>query len=51
MNKTVNPELGLKEFDMSVKFHELALGKVVRIEQGIAQDDHPITEITSRSSK
>lgn len=42
MNKTVNPELGLKEFDMSVKFHELALGKVVRIEQGITQDNHPI---------
>ena len=33
MNKSLNPELGLREFGMSVKFHELALGKVVRIEQ------------------
>lgn len=41
MNKSVNPELGLKAYGMSIKFHELALGKVVRIEQGL--DDYPIT--------
>ena len=43
MNKALNPELGLKDFDMSVKFHTLALGAVVRIEQGIGNDNHPIT--------
>jgi predicted metalloenzyme YecM len=37
MDKSINPELGLKipELDLSVKFHELALGKVVRIEQDL----------------
>lgn len=44
MNKTVNPELGLKEFGMSVKFHELALGKVVRIEQNLDNDDHAASQ-------
>ena len=43
MNKTINPELGLKAYGMSVKFHELALGKVVRIEQQASVDNHPVT--------
>lgn len=33
MGKTINPELGLKAFGMSVKFHEQSLGAVVRIEE------------------
>jgi predicted metalloenzyme YecM len=36
MNKTINPELGLKTDKMSVKFHEQPLGAVVRIEQRLA---------------
>ncbi len=32
MEKPLNPELGLKAAGISVKFHELALGKVVRLE-------------------
>lgn len=39
--KSINPELGLKHGDLSVKFHEQQLGAVVRIEQqlGITQVD------------
>ena len=33
MDKTINPELGLKHAGISVKFHEQPLGAVVRIEQ------------------
>lgn len=33
MNKPVNPELGLKAAGISVKFHRLPLGEVVRLEQ------------------
>lgn len=33
MTKAINPELGLKHEGISVKFHELQLGAVVRIEQ------------------
>lgn len=35
MNKTINPELGLKAAGMSVKFHEQQLGAVVRIEKAL----------------
>lgn len=33
MGKTINPELGLKYAEISVKFHEQPLGAVVRIEK------------------
>lgn len=33
MNKELNPELGLKAAGMSVKFHKLPLGEVVRLEE------------------
>ena len=32
MSKTLNPELGLKAAGISVKFHKLPLGEVVRLE-------------------
>lgn len=35
MKKDINPELGLKRDGLSVKFHELQLGAVCRIEQAI----------------
>ncbi len=38
MNKTVNPELGLKTDHLSVKFHEIALGAVVRLEKRLHLD-------------
>lgn len=37
MDKPVNPELGLKAAGISVKFHRLPLGEVVRIEELLAQ--------------
>lgn len=33
MGKLINPELGLKQGDLSIKFHEQQLGAVVRIEK------------------
>ena len=33
MSKAINPEAGLKDGDISVKFHEQQLGAVVRIEK------------------
>ena len=41
MGKSINPELGLKIGDLSVKFHEQQLGSVVRIEKqlGITKAD------------
>lgn len=38
MNKTINPELGLKLPDTSVKFHEIALGAVVRLEKRLEEE-------------
>ena len=40
MNKKINPELGLKipEYNLSVKFHEIALGAVVRLEKRLSVD-------------
>ena len=35
MSKELNPELGLKAAGISVKFHKLPLGEVVRLEQMI----------------
>lgn len=37
MSKPINPELGLKDEGMSVKFHEQPLGAVTRIEQQLAR--------------
>jgi predicted metalloenzyme YecM len=37
MGKKINPELGLKTANMSVKFHEQPLGAVVRIEKRLTQ--------------
>lgn len=37
MGKKINPELGLKTANMSVKFHEQPLGAVVRLEGRLAQ--------------
>lgn len=37
MIKDINPELGLKTDQLSVKFHEQSLGSVVRIEQRLNQ--------------
>lgn len=37
MAKSINPELGLKTDQISVKFHEQSLGSVVRTEQRIKQ--------------
>jgi len=41
MGKSINPELGLKQGGLSVKFHEQQLGAVVRIERqlGITKVD------------
>jgi predicted metalloenzyme YecM len=41
MGKSINPELGLKQDGLSVKFHEQQLGAVVRIEKqlGITKVD------------
>jgi predicted metalloenzyme YecM len=36
INKSINPEAGLKTGGISVKFHEQQLGAVVRIEQQLA---------------
>ncbi len=38
MGKVINPELGLKTDNLSVKFHEQPLGAVVRIEDRLEQD-------------
>lgn len=35
MNKSINPEAGLKTAGISVKFHEQQLGAVVRIEKSV----------------
>lgn len=37
MTKTLNPELGLKTASISVKFHRLPLGEVVRIERLLSE--------------
>lgn len=37
MSKVINPEAGLKTAAMSVKFHEQALGAVVRIENRLSE--------------
>lgn len=37
MEKDLNPELGLKDGDLSVKFHEQPLGAVVRIEHRLGR--------------
>lgn len=38
MSKVINPELGLKLPGLSVKFHEIALGAVVRLEGRLEKD-------------
>ena len=37
MGKDINPELGLRDGDLSVKFHEQPLGAVVRIEHRLGR--------------
>lgn len=39
-NRPLNPELGIKNSGQSLKFHEQALGAVVRIEQRLQSEHH-----------
>lgn len=38
MSKVINPELGLNMGDVSVKFHEISLGAVVRLEERLDRE-------------
>ncbi len=38
MNRTVNPELKFREHGISVKFHQLNIGAVIRIEEALAKE-------------
>ena len=41
LTRPLNPELGLKAFGMSVKFHELSIGAVIGLEERLAAAELP----------